>query len=197
MSQRPVGPSRLSGGGDRSELRPLRPDGNVAHDVPGATIVGNHKGQFGGFNVVDPRPGTVHQYGTQRDVLAARQRGWWVADPEVDGRPAWMLTSDFSTDTPTPVDSSGNIYPEYVHLVTGVENYRRLMAEQQEASRRQLAPTSSFLDDVSAEEFETGRGERGQLATRFALRDHGTSIMEGNEVVEHLSPHGAVREEDI
>jgi hypothetical protein len=194
---RPQGPNRLAGGGDRSELRPLRPDGNVSHDLPGTTIVGNHKGQFGGFNIVNPRPGTVHQFGTQRDILSARQRGWWVADPEVDGRPAWMMPSESSPDPPTPIDSAGNIFPEYTHLVTSESNYRRLSDEQQRASREQLSPSSAFLEGVSAEEYDTGGTERGQLSTRFALRDHGTSIMQGNETIEHLTPHGVVREEDL
>lgn len=188
----------ISGGGDRSELRPLRPDGSVDHDLAGRCIVGNHKGQFGGFNIVDPRPGTVHQFGTRRDILSARQRGWWVADPEVDGKPAYMLAGDYVSDLPTPQGSGETVYPEYIHLVTTEENYRRLMDEHAQRSRENLAPAGQdFLDKVSAEEFESGRTERGHLATRFATRDHGTFLMDGERVVEHLSPRGILREENI
>ena len=130
----------ISGGGDRSELRPLRPDGSVDHDMADHVVVGNHKGQYAGFNVVDPRPGTVHQYGTRRDVLSARQRGWWVADPERDGHPAYDMAELYHSDLATPLTRGDTPYPEYVHLVTTEENYRRLMEEQLERNREQLAP---------------------------------------------------------
>jgi hypothetical protein len=158
--------------------------------------VGNHKGQSAGFNVVDPRPGTVHEYGTRRDILAARQRGWWVADPERDGRPAYELVLGATSDTPTPVVPQDTLYPEYVHLVTTEENFRRIMEEQLAANKAQLAPAGlGYLENVSREEYETGRTERGYLATRFATRDHGTFVVEGDRVLEHLTPAGILREE--
>ena len=188
----------ISGGGDRSELRPLRPDGNLDHELGGRTIVGNHKGQFAGFNIVDPRPGTVHQFGTRRDILGARQRGWWVADPEVDGRPAYMIAGDYVSDLPTPQSHGETVYPEYIHLVTSEENYRRLMEEHIRASRESLSPAGlDFLSRVTPDEYATGRTERGHIATRFATRDHGTFLMEGDQVVESLTPRGILREENI
>ena len=187
----------LTGGGDRSELRPLRPDGNIDHELSGHVVVGNHKGDSAGFNIVDPRQGTVHQYGTKRDILAARGRGWWIADPEVDGRPAYDIAVNYGSDRPTPIDTVGTMYPEYAHLVTTEENFRRLMEEHAERSRAQMPSGANFLDGVSRGEFEMGRSERGHLATRFATRDHGTSVMEGNRVLEHLSPRGILREEDL
>lgn len=189
----------LSGGGDRRELRPLRRDGNVDHDLHGHTVVGNHKGQFSGFNIVDPRPGTVHQFGTRRDILSARQRGWWIADPEVDGKPAHQIMQEYVSDSGTPVDQSGGLYPEYIHLVTSEENFRRLMEEQMEASRNQLGPASlGYLENVSEDEFASSRGgAQRRLPSRFATRDHGTRIMEGNHVVEDLTPGGILREEDL
>jgi len=187
----------LSGGGDRSELRPLRPDGNVDHDMAGHVVVGNHKGEFSGFNIVDPRPGTVHQYGTRRDILSARHRGWWIARPE-DGRPAYEMMSLYQSDPATPVVPSESLYPEYIHLVTSEENYRRITEEHIAASRAQLGESGAgFLDRASREEYDTGRSERGHQATRFALRDHGTRIEVGDEVVEHLTPRGILREEGI
>jgi len=188
----------MSGGGDRSNLRPLRRDGNIDHSIPNQRVVGNHKGQFSGFNIVNPRPGTVHQHGTRRDILAARQRGWWIADPEVDGRMASEVLSEYMSDVPTPIDSSESLYPEYIHLVTSEENFRRLMEEQAEANRAQLGPAGlGYLEAVSQEEFATGRSDRGHLPTRFATRDHGTYLVEGDTVLEHLTPRGIVREEDI
>lgn len=187
----------ISGGGDRSELRPLRPDGNVDHDLAGHVIVGNHKGEFSGFNIVDPRPGTVHQYGTRRDILSARHRGWWVARPE-DGRPAYEMMSLYQSDPQTPVVPAESLYPEYIHLVTTEENFRRITEEHMTASRAQLAPAGlGYLDGVSRDEFETGRTERGHQATRFATRDHGTFVVEGDRVLEHLTPRGILREEGI
>lgn len=173
----------ISGGDDRSQLRPLRPDGNVDHDEAGHFIAGNHKGDFACFNVRDPAHGTVHQYGTKRDILGARQRGWWVADPHTDGASCG--------------DVEG-LYPDYIHLVTTEENYRRLVDEQLERNRQQLAPGGlGFLENVSREEYETGRSDRGHLATRFATRDHGTFVYEGDRVVENLTPRGILREEDF
>lgn len=188
----------IRGGSDRSDLRPLKPDGNVQHDLD-AVVVGNHKGQFGGFNIVNPRPGTVHQFGTKRDVLAARGRGWWVADPERDGRPAYDLMMQHASDSGTPIDSSGGLYPEYVHLVTSEENYRRLVQEQKEAGLAQLSPAGlSYLEGGSFDEQETGRGSGKPLATRFATRDHATITQdEKNRVLEYLTPQGIVREEDL
>lgn len=178
-------------------LRPLRPDGNVDHDLADLHVVGNHKGQFGGFNVVNPRPGTVHQYGTRADVLSARQRGWWVADPERDGRPAYELMHQHMSDPGASAQSSGDtLYPGYVHLVTTEENFRRLMEEQHQRSRSQLHQNADFLDRVSAEEYESGRTENGYQATRFATRDHGTFLQQDGRTIESVSPRGILREED-
>jgi hypothetical protein len=171
----------------------------VDHDLAGHTVVGNHKGQFSGFNIVDPRPGTVHQFGTRRDILSARQRGWWIADPEVDGRPAHEIMTDYVSQSGTPVDQSGGLYPEYIHLVTSEENYRRLREEHERASREQIAPAGlGFLDGVSEEEFASARGADGRrIPSRFATKDHGTYTMEGDRVLEHMTPRGILREEDI
>lgn len=189
----------LSGGGDRSELRPLRRDGSVDHDLAGRHIVGNHKGQFGAFNIVDPRHGTVHQFGTRRDVLSARQRGWWVADPEADGKPAYMLAGNYVSDLPSPQVAGDTMYPEYIHLVTSEENFRRLMDEQQARNLEAMrSGGSDFLQGVSAEEFETGRGEGGRhVPTRFATRDHGTFLTQDGRTVEQITPRGILREENI
>jgi len=185
----------MQGGGDRSELRPLRPDGNVDHDMAGHHVVGNHKGQFSAYNVVDPRPGTVHQFGNRADVLGARQRGWWVAR-EGDGTPAYRLSELYHSDPATPLDTS-DAFCAMVHLVTSEENYRRLMEEQQAANRAQLEPAGlDFLERASASEFMTGRGGRS-MATRFATADHGTFVTQGDTILEHLTPRGVQREEDL
>ena len=187
----------LSGGGDRSDLRPLRPDGSLDHDLPGVHVVGNHKGEYGSLNIANPRPGTVHQYCTRREVLAARQRGWWVADPQVDGRPAYELVKDHGLVAP-PTGPEHGSFPELVHLVTSEENFRRLMDERAQESRgRMTGNESGYLENVDRAEYETGRSGRGYLATRFATREHGTTVMEGDEVVEHLTPRGIMREEEL
>lgn len=187
----------LSGGGDRSELRPLRPDGSLDHDLVGVHIVGNHKGEYGSLNISSPRPGTVHQFCTRKEVLSARQRGWWVADPQVDGRPAYELVRDHGQVAP-PSGSDHSTFPDLVHIVTSEENYRRLMDEREAASRAAIAGGGSeYLENVDRAEYETGRTGRGYLATRFATREHGTSVMEGEDVLEHLTPRGIMREEDV
>lgn len=184
----------IQGGGDRSELRPLRPDGNVDHDLADQVVVGNHKGQYSAYNIVNPRPGTVHQFGNRSDVLGARQRGWWVADPERDGRPAYQMMDQYQSDPGTP-QSSGDAFGGMVHLVTTEENFRRLMAEQQAANRAQLEPAGlDFLERASLAEYESGRGGRS-LATRFATQDHGTFVVQGDTILEHLTPGGIRREE--
>lgn len=184
----------LSGGGDRSELRPNRPDGNIDHDLgPDTHVVGNHKGQFAGFNWVNPPPGCVIQWGTRRDLLGARQRGWRPATQPGDGHPAYEIAEHYASDlgTETP-------FPEYVPLITTEENFRRLMDEQMEANKAQLGPAGlGYLDKVPADEYDTGRQGRSALTTRFATRDHGTFVVEGDRTVEHLTPQGILREEDI
>ena len=190
----------LSGGGDRRELRPLKRDGNVDHDLAGRTVVGNHRGQYSGFNIVDPRPGTVHQFGTKRDILSARQRGWWIADPETDGQPAHQIMSEYVSESGTPVDQSGGLYPEYIHLVTSEENFRRLMEEQMQASRDQLAPAGlGYLENISEEESAMSRNSRGRaIPSRFATKDHGTWVEDDQgHTLQHLTPRGILREEDI
>jgi hypothetical protein len=170
----------------------------VNHDLADVTIVGNHKGQYGGFNIVDPRPGTVHQWATRRDVLAAKQRGWWVADPARDGRPAYQLMADHDSNVGPGPDGAETPFPEYVHMVTSEENFRRLMDERMRLNRAQLVPNGlEFLENVSREEYETGRSDRGYRSTRFATREHGTYVQEGDRVIEHLTPRGVLREEEI
>ena len=190
----------LSGGGDRRELRPLRRDGNVDHDLAGHTVVGNHKGQHSGFNILDPRPGTVHQFGTRRDILSARQRGWWIADPEVDGKPAYEIMQDYVSERAHPVDQSGGLYPEYVHLVTSIENYRALQEEHQQRNREQQGTAEmGYFGSVSEDEFSASRSRDGRrhLPTRFATKDHGTYVREGGRTVEFIAPQGILREEDL
>lgn len=187
----------IQGGGDRSELRPLRPDGNIDHDLSGRTVVGNHKGQYAAYNIVDPRPGTVHQYGNPDDVLGALGRGWWVADPEVDGCPAYAIMDQYLSDNGLPA-VRGAAFKGMVHLVTSEENFRRLMEEQQTANREALRGGQDFLERVSESEYATGRGEGGRYSpTRFATRDHGRFLMDGDNVREEIVPRGILREENI
>lgn len=185
----------LSGGGDRSELRPLRPDGTLDHDVPDAHIVGNHKGEFGALNWANPRPGTVIQWATRRDVLACKQRGWWVAGPE-DGAPAYMLVNH--GDPVHPSQTTDTQYPDLVPMVTSEENLRRLHAENDRRAKELMSGNADadYLSNVPGDEFEGGRGSRGYRPTRWASKQHGTTLMEGDEVLEHLTPHGIVRDEE-
>jgi hypothetical protein len=105
------------------------------------------------------------------------------------------MVGKYESDPHAPNVAGETMYPEYIHLVTTEENYRRLMEEQQQANRDQLSPAGlSYLDNVSGDEFDTGRGKS---PTRFATRDHGTFVVEGDRVLEHLTPQGILREEDI
>lgn len=188
----------IQGGDDRSLLRPLRPDGNVDHDLAGRHIVGNHKGDSAAYNIVDPRPGTVHEYAKPEDVLGCRQRGWWVADPEVDGRPAYELMDQYVSDAGTRL-GRGDAYKGLVHMVTSEENFARLMAETAERAREALAPAGqAFLDRVAPDEYETGRTAEGRhRPTRFATRDHGIYLVEGEQQREVIRPRGILREEVV
>lgn len=187
----------LQGGGDRSELRPLRADGNLDHDLSGRHVVGNHKGEFAAYNIVDPRPGTVHQFGNPGDVLGALGRGWWIADPAVDGCPAYEIMDQYLSDRGMP-GVRGAAFRGMVHLVTSEANYRRLMQEHQERSRDALLGGQEFLDRASADEQATGHNGQGRYTpTRFALRDHGRFLMQDDEVVENLTPRGILREENL
>lgn len=186
----------FGGGSDRSLMRPLTPEGNIHNPVPGTRIVGNLKGDHSGLNIANPRPGTVHQYARRNSqaVMAARQRGWWIADPERDGRPAYQLAG-----APEGVDLTGpgGLFPDLVHMVTGEENFRRLQNEGLEESRRRVDPRAdAFLDGMTAAEQAPGRRAGKNSPTRFAMAGHGTTIMEGNRVVEQLTPNGVVRAEE-
>ena len=189
----------LSGGGDRSELRPLRRDGNVDHDLAGHTVVGNHKGQYAGFNVVDPRPGTVHQWTTRREFLGCRQRGWWKADPETDGRPASELMGEYTSERPGATDTAEGPVAEYIHVVTSEENFRQLMEQHLADSKAQLSPAGiGYLENISQEEFSMSRNAEGRnVPTRWASKEHGHYVVEGDRTIEHMAPQGILREEDI
>lgn len=179
----------ISGGGDRSELRPLKRDGNLDHDEPGV-LVGNHKGQYGYFNILDPKPGTVHQWTTDDQYLGCMQRGWWPAE-EGDGRPAYSLMMKYTSETGSP-------FPGYRHVVTSEENFRALQRERQEESQRQLAEASAgYLDQVSEHEFAMTRGAGRNRPSRFATKWHETTVQEGDSTLAHLTPNGILREEDI
>lgn len=186
----------LSGGGDRTQLRGLRPDGNVQHEIGGERIVGNHRGTKAALNWVNPRPGTVVQYADENanpgSVLAARQRGWWVADTERDGRPAYELMGL------TPGDASGadpNRHPLYrglVPLVTTEENFRRIQEERERENRARVSPTNlGFIENAS--EQEAALSERGG-PTRFAVRGHGNTRYGDGRVLEQETPRGVLRE---
>lgn len=167
----------------------------MSHGLAGVRIVGNHRGDKAGLNIANPRPGTVHQYARRnsQSILAAQQRGWWVADPDRDGKPAYMLV-----DAPAGADLTGpgGLYPDLVHLVTTEENFARLQREQADASRAAIDPrTDSFLDNVSEAEAHTGRSANGNRPTRFAMSGHGVTFTEGNRVLEQLTPTGVLREE--
>lgn len=183
----------LSGGGDRRLLRGLRPDGNIQHDQAGHRIVGNLKGDAFGLNIANPKPGLIFQYADEQSnrgsVLRARQRGWWVADPHRDGCPAGSLGPDGRSPTHTPMTSADNaLFPGLVPLCTTEENFRRLQEERAAANRAQIDPDNeTFLEGAT-------RDSSGEL-TRFAMRGHSTTVMEGDHVVEQRTPDGVLREE--
>lgn len=178
----------ISGGGDRSELRPLRPDGNLDHDLPDQ-IVGNHKGQYGYFNWKNLPPGLVVQWTTDHEFLGCIQRGWRPADPETDGSPCNELMRHYTSETHNP-------FPGYRPVVTTVENFRRLQEEKARESRAKVSDASlGFLENIGANEHELFRG-RGR-GSRFATKWHETTVKEGDSTLEHLTPGGILREEDI
>lgn len=187
----------MRGGDDRSLLRPLKPNGHVDHDLAGHEVVGNHKGQHAAYNIVDPAPGTVHEYANRADVLGCRQRGWWPARPE-DGRPAYEVASLYQSDPVVPLtpDETRAPFAGMVHMVTSEENLRRIHEEQQEASRAQLGPAGlSFLEGATGDEQSLSR--RGNpLVTRFMTKDHGFFDDE-DRPIEGLHPRGILRQEDL
>jgi len=188
----------LSGGGDRTHLRYLRPDGNIQTET-GEHVTGNHKGQFASLNFVGLRPGHVVQYANARNpssINGCKVRGWWIADPERDGRPAYML-SHGKGDFATAVDSvTHNQFPDLVPMVTTIENFRRLQEERAQANREAISDGGTgFLEGAPPDEIATGRTNRGIHPTRFALPSHTTTIQEGDNIIEQITPHGVLREE--
>jgi hypothetical protein len=191
--------SKAQGGGDREWLRPLRGDGNLNHDISGTEIIGNHKGAYSGLNIANPAPGLYHQWerNNPRDIFSAQQRGFWVADPERDGSPAYKL-ADFGHDRPTPLDTA-DVFGDVIHMVTSEDNYRRLLNEQAEENRRKMGQSDvGFLEGASPEEAATASGGRSRnraVATRWATREHSTALMEGETVRDTVAPRGIVRED--
>lgn len=191
----------LVGGGEREQLRGLRPDGTLPQAIPGVRVVGNHRGKGMGLNIANPRPGTVHQYADEQSnpgsVLSARQRGWWVAEPE-DGQPLGVLHQErYGSPKATPVDSRQHpLYPQLVHLVTTEENFRRIQEERMAENRQKLDPRAeTFLSGVSAEEVYGSKDGDVRTPTRFALRGHGHARMEGEHVLEQMTPDGILWED--
>jgi hypothetical protein len=180
--------SGLQGGGDRTLLRGLNPDGNIQHEHGGVRVVGNLKGDAYGLNIANPRPGFVYQYADEQSnrgtVLRALQRGWQRVDPQRDGCPAGVLL-DQQSNTHTPLNTAESpLFPGLVALMTTEENFRRLQEERQAANEEALNPGSdSFLE----------RAEDGDA--RFAQRGHGMTYTEGERVLQQHTPSGVLREE--
>lgn len=181
-------PVKLQGGGDRGWLVPLRADGRSQQREDAVDVVGCHRGDYAGLNVANPQPGYEYQWGNNRpqSVLGARARGWTpVRDGDPDC-PAYELVDEYndSTDTPTQLDTI-KPFGGLILLRTPVENLRRLHEDHdKESAARLQGSAEGYLQGASYEEQALGRSHEGKyLPTRFARREHGTTVQEGDEVV--------------
>ncbi len=186
----------LSGGGDRSWLKPLKPNGHLNEDTPeGADIAGTHKGFYGGLNVANPEPGFTYQWirNDPRDIYLARQRGWSVVDCNGPDKPAYMLAGNES-DAPTQLDTAG-VFKDIIFVRMPEDKHRRLHEETRLQSEAQLrGGTDAFLDGASDAESATGHTDRGRVPTRMARSEHGLQAQQDGETVRLDSQSGILQE---
>ncbi len=184
----------IGGGGDRSWLTPLRPDGNLRHDTHGvnAEIRGGHRGFYAGLNSGNPRPGFQYGWGHNdpSQTLMARQRGWQVVQQGDEDGPAYRFGGGYdSTDTPTPLDTA-DVFQDIIYMRIPEHKLRVLREEEQRRAEQMLhgGGASAYINAADEAEIIAGHGK----ATRFARRDHQTQIRRGSEVLAEWSPGAGV-----
>lgn len=185
--------SNFGGGGDRSWLVPLTPEGNKPTDsnVP-HKVVGSHTGHYTGLNVVNPQPGFEYQWARNNgnEIHAARIRGWRVvndSDPEMAALRA-NLYGDEDSDTPTQLDTS-DVFQDVVFMKIPSAKLRVIREEQLKANREMLqsGAAQAFLREDS--------GDSMGKPTRFVQRHHGVQYQGGGEVEEQWSPDQGIIQE--
>ncbi len=186
----------MQGGGDRSWLKPMAPNGSFNEDSPeGADIVGCHKGFYAGLNIANPEAGYAYQWirNDPRDIFTARQRGWNVVDTSGSDKPAFMLVTD-GEEMPTQLDSSG-VYQDIVLVRITEDQHEKLNQSVRERADSQLRDgTDAFLDGASEAEMATGRTARGRVPTRMARSEHGLQAQQDGETVRIESQRGILQD---
>ena len=188
----------MQGGGDRTWLKPMSPNGSFNERTDDdAEIVGCHKGFYGGLNIANPEPGFTYQWirNDPRDVYLARQRGWQAVDTEGTDKPAFMLgINGDDSETPTQLDTAA-VFQDILLVRMPEETHQRINEELREKAKAQLRNgTDAFLDGADAAEMATGRTERGRLPTRMARAEHGLQAQQDGETVRLESQGGILQD---
>ncbi len=170
--------SKLSGGGQLDWLTPLDPRGNLTRETEGGReVVGNHRGNYARYNVVDPEPGTVIQWARNHpdNLLQVRQRGWKVIH-QGDGPQSAAAVYQDDSDTPTPLDTKVTC-GSLVLVQTSEENFRHLQSEtDREALVRLKGSNEAYLSRSEAK------------GSRLLRRDHGIFFQDGEDVISATRP---------
>ena len=197
MSDQPLG-----GGGDRSWLTPLTPEGNRQTDSPvGGDITGCHTGFCFGLNVRGAKENYSYQWLNRKpnEVAVARMKGFVLVRDGDSDSPAYMAGMEDlqdESDTPTSLDTS-QVFQDVVLARIPTERLRALKDDEGEKAKRALrGGAAAFVAGATPEELATDPSGR---PTRFVPRQgqygsHSISFKEDNETSDTWVPERGIVE---
>lgn len=183
MSDRPLG-----GGGDRSWLTPLTPDGDRPTDDPeGGHITGTHTGHYFGLNGRNMRPGYHYEWlnAKPNEVMLARHRGFELVRAGDDDSPvvaAGLRELQDESDTPTPLDTS-HTFQDVVYARIPEDKLRAIKDADRRKSEEMLrGGADAYVAGATPEELDTvPPGE----SSRFVVRGGGPRTASGVAIGSH------------
>ncbi len=157
----------LSGGGNRSELRPMDPQG---------TTLGSHKGAYEALNVRNAKPGFNYVFAklSASAILVKQNQGWQLVkenDPE-----EWGVPRDMFPDKIQGSLDSLKAFGDVVLMRIPNERYQEIQDEHNARSVAALGGTESeFLGKGDELGEEVGSSTQGR-PLHYMQGQHGTFI---------------------
>lgn len=175
----------LGGGKSREWLRPLTPEGRLDTDDPNLDdMVGCHKGDFVGLNVINPDPGFeyVWELNRPRDIMRAKMRGGIRVGAD---EPESAAMAHLTDSTDTPVDGY-HTFGDVTLFKYPIDKIAKIRAEESARAQAMMrGGAAEFVSKATKLEQEMSRGQ----ATRFKARNHGLQYLDGQEnVVDTWNP---------
>lgn len=180
--------------------RPIRQDGARdlgVTDIPHSRMAGTYTGDYGGMNLLDPRPGKAYQWvsligadGTLsargERVVMAQTRGWRVARQSTSGVKAAVDSADVP-NAPRGNQANGEGEPITfgTQILMEIDEWQlgELRQREFELARKLVDNAASgFINNVSPNESALGQGR----PTRFARQDHHATLNQGGEVIDTI-----------